>query len=131
MQKSYIVKATLCMEDCQFFLRAGDMIVYDGASQRLTVYRNNDIVKILKQSPLGVAALQKTGILQEPPTPTAPVKVAPPKPSDAVLKRQKAVPKEVLISDSPRLMEALSTYAPEKLIERGIEPLPIKSESAG
>ena len=65
MQRSYIVKATLCIEENQFYLRAGDVLMFDSASSRLTVYRNASIVKVIKQSSLSISALVKSKILEE------------------------------------------------------------------
>lgn len=95
MQKSFVVKATLCIEECQFYLRAGDVLMYESTSHRLTVYRNNEIVKNLKQTPLGIGALVKTGILTEVVTPTAApvVAVAPLVPSPAPTKSPVVKPK--------------------------------------
>lgn len=88
MQKSFIVKATLCIEECQFYLRAGDLLMFDAATQRLTVYRGNDIAKILRLTSLGVGAMVKTGILQEVVETSAPTVVVatPTVPSPAVSK---------------------------------------------
>lgn len=95
MQKSFVVKATLCIEDCQFYLRAGDVLMFESAAQRLSVYRANDLIKTLKQTPLGIAAMLKTGILQETtPAPAAQVvAAAPTKPAQAVAAAAGAKPK--------------------------------------
>src|SRR5271165_5367270 len=79
MQRSYIVKATLCIEENQFYLRAGDVLMFDSASSRLTVYRNASIVKVIKQSPLSIAALVKSNILEEVRNTEAPVVSSPTK----------------------------------------------------
>jgi hypothetical protein len=131
VQKSFVVKATLCIEDCQFYLRAGDVLMFESTARRLTVYRANEIIKTLTQTPLGIAAMLKTGILQEvTPQVSAPVAVAAPqKPAPAVSKpapvkpaekeiaqkRAKAVPREVRIEDAPRLQEALAQKTPEPI----------------
>jgi hypothetical protein len=81
MQKSFVVKATLCIEECQFYLRAGDVLMYDTVAHRLTVYRANAIVKTLNQTPIGISGFLKAGMIHEVSTP-APVAVpAPPKPA--------------------------------------------------
>jgi hypothetical protein len=131
MQKSFVVKATLCIEECQFYLRAGDVIMYESVGHRLTVYRANEIVKTLKQTPLGISAMVKTGILQEviAPSPVAvpaPAKLSPaieatpqtpPKPSKKTgltaeeftpaVKRGKAQPKEVSVDQLPTALQEL------------------------
>ena len=82
MQKSYVVKATLCIEECQFYLRAGDVLMYNSVTRSLTVYRANTIVKTLEQSPISISGFVKTGMLSEV---TAPVAVAAlPKPAPGV-----------------------------------------------
>ena len=107
MQKSFVVKATLCIEECQFYLRAGDVLMYDTVAHRLNVYRANAIVKTLDQTPISVAGFVKAGMFQEVSTP-APVAVpAPPKPAPAVAAVQPVKP-------SPKV-EVRKKPTPEKL----------------
>ncbi len=95
MQKSFVVKATLCIEDCQFYLRAGDVLMYDSAAHRLTVYRANDLIKVMQQTPLGISGMLKTGILQEVTTAPTPVVVpALPTSAPAVAPAQPVKPTE-------------------------------------
>jgi hypothetical protein len=120
MQKSYIVKATLCVEDCQFYLRTGDVLLYDTAAQRLTVYRNANIVKVLHQTPLSMAGMVKAGIFEETTNQTpakSPVVVpAPPAPATA---NETSAP-----SKSNR-----STKKPKTVItEEETTPTPVTSE---
>jgi len=129
MMKSYVAKTTINLVNFEFYIRPGDLLVHDPANQnRLTVYRNGQIVKVVKQDPLGLAVFLKVKFIEEvtttaaavTPVPSAVVPapearpshpdattspVEPPKPPS---KKDKAVLREVLISDSPRLMEALS-----------------------
>ena len=103
MQKSFVVKSTLCIEECQFYLRTGDLLVYDPSHQRLTVYRNGEITKVLSQTPLSVAGMVKTNILAEVQTPSP----APPAPVEASAPATKA--------DAPKPQKkALATPAPKK-----------------
>ena len=125
MRKSYFAKTTINFVDFEFYVRPGDVLVHDTANHRLTVQRNGQIVKIVKQGPLAIGAFLKNKFIEEDTSKAAPpvaevhkatpVQVKPseaaPEPvkatSPAPTKRDKMVPKEVLISDSPRLMEAL------------------------
>jgi hypothetical protein len=84
MQKSFVVKATLCIEECQFYLRAGDVLMYDTVGHRLNVYRANAIVKTLQQSPISISGFLKAGMIHEVSTPAPVVVPAPPKPVPAV-----------------------------------------------
>lgn len=111
MSKSYVVKTTLCIEDCQFYLRAGDILVYEPSTLRLTVYRGGAIAKTLKQTGLSIAGLVKSKIIEEQVNrapAAAPKKAATPKQEAQEFKRQKIHPKEVRIDDTPRLKETLT-----------------------
>jgi hypothetical protein len=117
LQKSFVVKSPINFSDFGFFVRVGDILVHDTANQnRLTVYRNGEIVKAITQTSLGMAALVKNQFITEvtsaPTTPqsshTKPTSAvhspstAPKKPADALQppsKRGKAQPKEVSVDD--------------------------------
>lgn len=94
MQRSYLVKSPVHFADFGFFVKVGDILVHDTSnSNRLTVYRNGEVVKAVKQTSLGIAAMLKNEfiveVVQTAPSPKAapkaPVKppVAPAKPSVA------------------------------------------------
>jgi hypothetical protein len=118
LQKSYVVKSPINFADFGFFVRVGDILVHDTANQnRLTVYRNGEIVKAITQTSLGMAALVKNQFITEvtsaPTTPqsshTKPTSAvhspsaAPKKAADALQppsKRGKAQPKETSVDDT-------------------------------
>lgn len=73
MQKSYFAKTTINFVDFEFYVRPGDLLVHDPANQnRLTVYRNGQIVKVVKQDPLGIVAFLKNRFIEEVVAPPAP-----------------------------------------------------------
>src|ERR1035437_2185007 len=87
MQKSYLVKSPVHFADFGFFVKVGDILVHDAANNnRLTVYRNGEVVRAVKQTPLGIAAMVKSEFIQEVvQTPSAPksaptTALEPPKP---------------------------------------------------
>src|SRR5271170_7322528 len=66
MQRSYLVKSPVHFADLGFFVKVGDILVHDTSNaNRLTVYRNGEVVKALKQTTLGLAAMQKSGFIDE------------------------------------------------------------------
>jgi len=78
MQKSYLVKSPVHFADFGFFVKVGDILVHDTANaNRLTVYRNGEVVKAVKQTPLGIAAMVKSEFIVEVTQPTPPPKIAP------------------------------------------------------
>lgn len=65
MQKSYLAKSPINFVQFSFRVNAGDILVHDTTNQRLTVYRGGEIVKTMKQSSLGMAALLKDKFAEE------------------------------------------------------------------
>src|SRR5271168_4961252 len=66
MQRSYLVKSPVHFADFGFFVKIGDILVHDTSNaNRLTVYRNGEVVKAVKQTTLGLAAMQKSGFIEE------------------------------------------------------------------
>jgi outer membrane biosynthesis protein TonB len=66
MQRSYLVKSPVHFADLGFFVKVGDILVHDTSNaNRLTVYRNGEVVKAVKQTTLGLAAMQKNGFIEE------------------------------------------------------------------
>lgn len=93
MQRSYLVKSPVHFADFGFFVKVGDILVHDSAnSNRLTVYRNGEVVRAVKQTPLGIAAMVKSEFIQEvvQPAHKAAPKAAPKPPTPEV---PKAAPK--------------------------------------
>ena len=89
MQRSFLVKSPVHFADFGFFVKIGDILVHDTSNaNRLTVYRNGEVVKAVKQTSLGIAAMVKSEFIVEvtgqppapktaPKAPQKPVKVAP------------------------------------------------------
>jgi len=95
MQRSYLVKSPVHFADFGFFVKVGDILVHDTSNaNRLTVYRGGEVVRAVKQTALGLAAMQKSGFIEEvtqsKPASKAPAKpVEPPKPAP---KKEEAKP---------------------------------------
>ena len=90
--KSYIARTTINFVEFEFYIRAGDLLVHDTANQnRLTVYRNGQIAKVVKQSPLGISAFLKNKFIEEIP---AEVLVVEPKPIERKPKKEKPLETE-------------------------------------
>jgi hypothetical protein len=72
MQRSYISSTTINFIDFNFYVRPGDLLVHDTVNHnRLTVYRNGQIVKVVRQDPIGIVAFLKNKFITEvAPTPT-------------------------------------------------------------
>jgi outer membrane biosynthesis protein TonB len=114
MQRSYLVKSPVHFADFGFFVKVGDILVHDTANaNRLTVYRNGEVVRAVNQTPLGIAAMVKNKFIEEviqaptakpvskpvaaPPKPVpAPKPASAPKPSPQIVvkKEEKPVKKE-------------------------------------
>jgi hypothetical protein len=78
MQKSFIARTTINFVDFEFYVRSGDLLVYDTTNHRLTVYRNGQIVKAIKQTSLALGAFLKNRFIEElAPTAASPVVEAP------------------------------------------------------
>jgi hypothetical protein len=108
MQKSYVVKSTISFIDFNFYVRPGDLLVHDTANHnRLTVYRNGQIVKVIRVEPIGIAAFLKSKFIEEPPAnaPTVLVAVV------AVKEAPKATP---VVTDAPVAKPDLSKEAVDK-----------------
>lgn len=66
MQRSFVAKTTIHYVDYEFYVRPGDVLVHDTANQnRMTIYRNGEIAKVVKQEPIGVAAFLKNKFIEE------------------------------------------------------------------
>jgi hypothetical protein len=125
MQRSYLVKSPVHFADFGFFVKVGDMLVHDTSnSNRLTVYRNGEVVKAIKQTTLGLAAMQKSGFIEEV---IQQVAKAVSKPVEAI----KPPPKreELKLAPKPALAPSIPVTKPEydKLKEAAKKPEP-KSE---
>src|SRR5271154_3019036 len=65
MQRSYVTKSPINFVQFSFRVNAGDILVHDTVNQKLTVYRGGQIVKIMKQSSLGLSAFAKDRLIEE------------------------------------------------------------------
>jgi hypothetical protein len=84
VQRSYLVKSPVHFADFGFFVKVGDILVHDTSNfNRLTVYRNGEVVKAVKQTTLGLAAMQKNGFIEEVTQAAKAAAKAPPKPVEA------------------------------------------------
>ncbi len=64
--KSYFVNTTVNFEKSKFYVRPGDLLSYDAQhGNSLAVYRNGQLLKVLKQDPLAVEAFVKSGFIVE------------------------------------------------------------------
>jgi hypothetical protein len=64
--QSYIAKTTINFVDFEFYVRPGDLLVHDSANHnRMTVYRNGQIIKVVKQGPLAMVAFLKNKFIEE------------------------------------------------------------------
>lgn len=64
--KSYLAKTTIDLLDYEFYIRPGDLLVHDaGNHNRLTVFRNGQLVKVAKQEPIGILAFLKNRFIEE------------------------------------------------------------------
>lgn len=95
MQRSYLVKSPVHFADLGFFVKVGDILVHDTSnSNRLTVYRNGEVVKAVKQTALGLSAMQRIGFIEEvvQQTKTQKVAVKPPAEPPKPVKKEEAKP---------------------------------------
>jgi hypothetical protein len=89
MQRSYLVKSSVNFADFGFFVKVGDILVHDPSNNnKLTVYRNGTVIRDVKQTSLGLAAMVKNSFIVEvtgqapapktaPKAPQKPIKAAP------------------------------------------------------
>jgi len=89
MQRSYLVKSSVNFADFGFFVKVGDILVHDPSNNnKLTVYRNGTVIRDVKQTSLGLAAMVKNKFIVEvtgqppvpktaPKAPQKPIKAAP------------------------------------------------------
>jgi hypothetical protein len=127
LQKSYLVKSPINFADFGFFVRIGDLLVHDPLNHdKLTVYRNGEIIKSITQTSLGVLALLKNDFISEVGPPFVP-KVKIPSSAEVVQKRGKAVPREST-TDDPVFRERMGLKAGESIespLAKAAEKLPI------
>jgi outer membrane biosynthesis protein TonB len=118
MQRSYLVKSPVHFADLGFFVKVGDILVHDTSNaNRLTVYRNGEVVKAVKQTTLGLAAMQKSGFIEEV-TQQAP-KAAPKAPAKPV-----EAPKPAPKKEEPKPQPKPAPAPPKKKEEPKPEPKP-------
>jgi hypothetical protein len=113
MTRSYLVKTPVHFADFGFFVKVGDILVHDTAnSNRLTVYRNGEVVRAVQQTSLGIAAMVKSEFIREiaQPAHKAAPKASPkaaskpaPEPAKAAPKREDPKPTPKPVSEEPKL----------------------------
>jgi hypothetical protein len=145
MQRSYLVKSPVHFADFGFFVKVGDILVHDTSNgNRLTVYRNGEIVKAVKQTPLGIAAMVKSQMVEEvvakaakapakpvpaPPKPAVAPKKEEPKPTPTVKKEEpKPAPKKEEPKKLPRLEIPEGLKVGEDLVVKKPAPKPVVIE---
>ena len=144
MQHSYLAKTVIHIIEYKFYIRPGDLLVHDPANHnRLTVYRNGQIAKVVKQEPIGIVAFLKNKFIEpvmvettpvvavEAPTPTSipvVVPVAPPEPVKEALKRDKAIPQEVPIEEFHKKLEPMAPKEVKKEEPKKVELEKAKTE---
>jgi len=115
MQKHYVSKTTINMANYELYIRSGDILVHDPSNNnKLTVYRNGSIVKIIQQTPLGIAVMIKNGFIEPisaptpAPAPQAPVSPPAKKVVVEVPKKKVSVEKGTVIAFTEEAAEALN-----------------------
>jgi outer membrane biosynthesis protein TonB len=102
MQRSYLVKSSVHFADFGFFVKVGDILVHDPAnSNKLTVYRNGAVVRDVKQTSLGLAAMVKNEVLVEVATPDKTPTAAPRTPAKPI-PAPKPEPKPAAKEEKPK-----------------------------
>ena len=72
--KSYIASTTINFEGSKFYVRPGDMLTHDAQhGNSLAVYRNGQLVKVLKADSLIVEAFLKSKFITEVKKPAKPI----------------------------------------------------------
>jgi outer membrane biosynthesis protein TonB len=129
MQRSYLVKSPVHFADFGFFVKVGDILVHDTSnSNRLTVYRNGEVVKAVKQTTLGLAAMQKSGFIEEVTQQAAKAASKPAlKPVEApkpILKREEPKPAPVKKPEEPKPVPTKKPEEPKLTSVKKPEPKP-------
>lgn len=104
MQRSYLAKSPINFVQFSFRVNAGDILVHDTTNQRLTVYRGGEIVKTMKQSSLGMAALLKDRFAEE---------VVEHKPKPKVVEVPKPVPQPIAPEETLRMLQNVPKLKPD------------------
>ena len=103
--RTFVAKTTVNFPDLELYVRMGDLLVYDATNQNnLTIYRGGSIVKTIKTTPIAIAAMTKTKMLEE--------VVSKPAPAS-----------KVTGSASPK-----PAAAPKPVVKPKVEPKPKKAE---
>jgi outer membrane biosynthesis protein TonB len=85
VQRSFVAKTTVNFPDFELYVRMGDILVFNAANDNsLTIYRGGAIVKTIRTTPISIAVLLKTKMIEETVAlAPKPVRPAPPKPAAA------------------------------------------------
>lgn len=116
MQKSYLVKSPVHFADFAFFVKTGDILVHDTSNgNKLTVYRNGEVVKVVKQTTLGLAAMLKNTFIVE----VTQTKATPKVPMKLPKKVEYSLPKPPI----PKIEKPVEVKAKAAVAETKDEPL--------
>ena len=112
--KSYVSNTTINFEGFKFYVRPGDILVHDARNHNsLSVYRNGQLVKVVKQDPLAIEAFVKSKFIVEVQAPPPPPKKEPPIPPASVKKQESIQPDEAAPPFSPACASTESPTSPE------------------
>lgn len=129
MQKSYVVKSPINFSDFGFFVRVGDILVHDTANHnRLTVYRNGEIVKSITQTSLGMAALVKNQFITEVTASAAPTPQTSPSRASTSLTKAQSSPSKT--ADAVPTLKKVEKKEPVKAPVIVPEPELVKAKTA-
>jgi hypothetical protein len=72
MQRSFVAKNTINFPGFDLYVRVGDVLVYNSTNDNcLTVYRGGAIVRTIRATPISIAAMTKTKMIEESVTPSS------------------------------------------------------------
>jgi hypothetical protein len=118
MQRSYLVKSPVHFADFGFFVKVGDILVHDTSNaNRLTVYRNGEVVKAVKQTSLGIAAMVKSAFIVE-------VTGQAPAPKTAPKAPQKPIVKPVVKPEAPKKEASAVNWGGVDMSTKSPKPAP-------
>jgi hypothetical protein len=66
MQRSFVARTTVNFPDWELYVRVGDILVYNATNENsLIVYRGGAIIKTIRTTPISIAAMLKTKMIEE------------------------------------------------------------------
>lgn len=126
MQRSYVATTKILFSDIDFYVNVGDVCVHTPSEQRLTIYRNGDIVKPnVQKSEASMVSMVASGWLKETTTETVATQAA------AVEAAAPAEPETIAVGEpSPEAPEAAAKL-PEEAATPAEEAVPVKAGKKG